>query len=145
MKGNDIAQRLLSWGVGVRRLMGKFSKDTRDLRTEPTSPFPAPGSRFTSSPPRPVQSGVCTQYSLWGWWCGSTRATKVGTVHRCLGNERECHRVAGGPSGAKLQRPPVRVTASPGTTVLGIQHVGVDGRVCLPCRHRRGRSRVIRP
>jgi hypothetical protein len=45
MKGNDIAQRLLSWGVGVMRLMGKFLKDTRDLRTEPTSPFPYPSRR----------------------------------------------------------------------------------------------------
>ena len=27
MKGDDIAQRLLSYGVGVMRLMGKFSKD----------------------------------------------------------------------------------------------------------------------
>jgi hypothetical protein len=62
MKGNDIAQQLLSQGVGVMRLMGKFSKDTWDLRTKPTSPFPAPGSGFTSSPPRPVQCGVCTQF-----------------------------------------------------------------------------------
>jgi hypothetical protein len=58
MKGNDTAQRLLSYGVGVMRLTGKFSEDTWDLCTKPTSPFPAPGSRFTSSPPRPVQSGV---------------------------------------------------------------------------------------
>ena len=27
MKGDDIAQRLLSYGVGVMRLMGKFAKD----------------------------------------------------------------------------------------------------------------------
>jgi hypothetical protein len=57
MKGNDVARRLLSWGVGVMRRMGKFSKDTRDLRTEPTSPFPSqlpvPGS------PVPLQRYPC--------------------------------------------------------------------------------------
>ena len=52
-KGNDIAQR---WGS---------SRRTWDLRTKPTSPFPAPGSRLTSSPSRPVQSGICTRmYSM---------------------------------------------------------------------------------
>jgi hypothetical protein len=61
MKGNDIAQQLLSQGAGVMRRMGKFSKDTWDLRSKPNSPFPAPGS--TSSTPRPVQCGVCTRLS----------------------------------------------------------------------------------
>jgi hypothetical protein len=63
MKGDDIAQELLSYGVGVMRRMGKFSKDAGakhvaqqlarsgtpsgahdEEARRSTSPFPAPGS-----------------------------------------------------------------------------------------------------
>jgi len=64
MKGNDIAQQLLSQGVGVMRPMGKFSKETWDLRTKPTSPFhsqlPVPGSPVPLQGPCSVVSAPCS-------------------------------------------------------------------------------------
>ena len=59
--GDDIAQRVLLYSVGVMQGVGKFSKE---LGRMTHSSFPAPGSRFTCSLPECLSDRVINHTRL---------------------------------------------------------------------------------